>query len=382
MKIAGQYLSPQGDFRLGTLTITQERIVQVKPGLRPDADLVVGEGWIVPGFIELQNNGSYGYDLTADPASVAPLAAALPQQGVTAFLPTIVTSDWESYPERLSIYRKALSDVAGDIVLGLHLEGPYLNPARPGAHPPQHLRIPEVEEVAAWATLAPTRLVTLAPEIPGAGPVITRLKQMGILVSAGHSAATHEEALAAFAAGVCYGTHLYNAMPPLAHRAPGLIGALLTTPHIHCGLIVDGVHSHPAMVNLAYRMKGAAGITLVTDAMAAAGMPPGRYPLGEQTVTVDETSARLESGSLAGSVLTMERAIHNMIKFSGCSLAEAVQMATLTPAKVLGMADRIGALAPGYLANVVVLNKALEVEWTLVKGKEAFRAGSPRALAL
>lgn len=209
--------------------------------------------------------------------------------------------------------------------------------------------------------------MTLAPELPGALDAIKALRAKGVVVSAGHSNASFEEAIAAFNAGVGWGTHLFNAMSSLGHREPGLPGALLTSS-VPCGLIADGIHVHPAMVKLAWSAKGAHRLTLVTDAMEAMGMPPGRYKLSDREVIVDATSARLADGTLAGSILRLDQAVRNVVEFTGCSLAEALTMASATPASVLGL-ERKGRIVAGGDADLVVLDNALHVTHTLVGGE-------------
>jgi N-acetylglucosamine-6-phosphate deacetylase len=315
----------------------------------------------------VQVNGAYGYDFTNDATSVTEVARKLPEAGVTGFVPTIITSKFEAYSSRLREVRDGMrANVPGARILGAHLEGPYLSPARKGAHPPAYLRKIDVAEIRAWAEPDVVRIVTLAPELEGALEAVRLLRQAGLVVSAGHSNATFNEAMAGFQAGISWGTHLYNAMSPFQHREPGLAGALLVSD-IPCGLIVDGIHSHPATVRVAWKNKGADQITLVTDCMQAMGMPPGRYILGDHAVVVDDTAARLEDGTLAGSILKMDEAIRNMMAFSGCSLADAVRMASITPARLLGL-ERRGTIAPGCDADLVVLSPENKVTHTLVGG--------------
>ena len=368
LSLSGRALLPDGTLCPATVVVGDGTITRVTPGLDPQADLVT-PGTIAPGFIDLQLNGAYGADFTNDGRAVASVAARLPETGVTAFVPTIITSPWAEYPNRLREVREASRNLAGARVLGVHLEGPYLNPAKKGAHNSAFLRAPNVDEMLRWADES-VRIMTLAPELPGALDAIKALRARDIVVSAGHSNATCEQALAGFAAGLGWVTHLFNAMRSLGHREPGLPGATLTSP-VPCGMIVDGIHTHPSIVKLAYRAKGAAGLTLVTDAMAAMGMPPGRYKLSDRAVIVDATSARLADGTLAGSILTLDQAVRNAVEFTGCSVAEALTMATATPAHVLGL-ERQGRIAPGCDADLVVLDESLYVTQTFVKGNLVF----------
>jgi N-acetylglucosamine-6-phosphate deacetylase len=361
-----------GGLHEATVEIENGTISRISEKRDPGADLAA-DGILAPGLIDLQVNGAYGFDFTVQPSSVAAVAARLPETGVTSFLPTVITSEFSSYPARIQEIREAMqAAVPGQAqILGVHLEGPYMNPLRKGAHPQECIRKIDVAEIRAWADPAVTRIVTLAPELDGALEAVRALRENGIVVSAGHSDATYDQALAGFAAGMTWGTHLYNAMRPLQHREPGLMGALLTgeTP---CGMIVDGIHSHPAMVKLAVRSKGAGGICLITDSMAAMGMPAGRYQLGEYAVIVDETSARLQNGTLAGSILQMNEAVRNVMTFSGCSLPDALQMGSTNPARLLGL-SRKGTLAVGQDADLVVLSADCQVLYTLIGGQIAYR---------
>jgi len=370
--LSGQTLLSD-QFSEATVRVEQGVIVQIVPGLDRSADIFTS-GYIAPGFIDLQVNGAYGSDFSTDGRAVAEVAARLPETGVTSFLPTIITSSFEAYPRLLSQVREASQNVRGARPLGVHLEGPYLNPVRKGAHNPAFLRAPNVDEMSRWADDS-VRIVTLAPELSGALDAIQMLRSKGIVVSAGHSNATFEQALAGFEAGITWGTHLFNAMSALGHREPGLPGALLSLP-VPCGLIADGIHVHPAMVKLTYRAKGAHGLTLITDAMEAMGMPPGRYRLSDRQVIVDATSARLEDGTLAGSILKLDQAARNMIEFTGCSPAEALMMASATPARVLNL-TRKGCIVIGSDADLVVLDESLHVTHTVVAGHIVFERGAP-----
>jgi N-acetylglucosamine-6-phosphate deacetylase len=368
-------LTPHQQIDDGAVLIDGPQILAVGPAdeiSRPaGADEVDASGLIVvPGFIDLQINGAFGHDFTADPASIWAVAAQLPRYGITSFLPTIVTSPLETVAAaQETISRGPNYGPAGAIPLGVHIEGPFLNPEKKGAHNPAYLRLPDPEVVRQWSSARGVRLVTLAPELPGALDLVAVLVKQDVVVSAGHSTATCREAEAGFDAGIRYGTHLFNAMPPLHHREPGLAGALLTDGRPVSGLITDGIHTHPSMIRLAWRALGSGSITLVTDAMAALGMAPGRHLLGDLEVVVDGQSARLLDGTLAGSIASLDAALRNLIAFTGCSLAQALPAVTTTPAKVLGLGTTLGRIAPRYLANLVLLTPDLQVQATIAKGQ-------------
>lgn len=360
----------------GAVLIEDDRILAIGPTLSiacpPNAISLDAIGlWLAPGYIDVQLNGAFGMDFTADPDTIWAVAAHLPQFGVTAFLPTIVTSPLETVARAQAVLRAGPPPgFCGAWPVGLHLEGPFLNPAKRGAHNATHMRLPTLSDgaIAEWSRNDGISMVTLAPELPGASAMIRTLHEREVVVSAGHSLATYEEALTGLSAGLGYGTHLFNAMPTLEQRSPGLVGALLTDARVVVGIIPDGVHLHPGSVKLAWQAKGAAGVNVVTDAMAALGRPPGHYRLGDFDVTVDETSARLSDGRLAGSILSLDTAVRNLMAFTGCSAAEALATATTTPARLLGLADR-GQLAPGFLADLVLLTPGLHVVKTIVAGK-------------
>jgi N-acetylglucosamine-6-phosphate deacetylase len=362
--------SAAGQVTEAVIVIENGTIARVAPGLDTSADVVVRDGVIAPGFVELQINGAYGSDFTTDAGSIVEVSARLPATGVTAFLPTIITSPFDGYPRLLAQSREAVREARGAEVLGVHLEGPYLSPRRPGAHDPSLLRAIDVDEILTWAAPDIVRIVTLAPELPGAFDAIRSLRARGMIVSAGHSAATYEEALAAFDAGIVMGTHLYNAMSPLGQREPGLMGALLMSS-VPVDLIADGIHSHPAMLKLAYECKGAAGIAIVTDAMEAMGMPAGTYRLGDRTVTVDGTTARLADGTLAGSILTLDGGVRKMVEATGCTLNEALAMVSSTPARIIGL-TRKGRIAAGCDADLAILDATGSVAQTWARGEQVY----------
>jgi N-acetylglucosamine-6-phosphate deacetylase len=353
------------------------RITEVTPAAASPAEEVIDAGGLllVPGFLELQINGAFGQDFTAGPESIWPVAARLPCFGVTSFLPTIITSPPGMVHSAQSVLRHGPpAGFQGARPLGLHVEGPYLNPERKGAHREDYLRPPSLEECSAYSPEQGVRLLTLAPELPGALDIIQELVRRGVVVSAGHSMATVEQARLAFAAGDSWGTHLFNAMAPLHQFEPGLVGAILAEQEWRFGLIADGIHVHPTLVSLVWKLSGPGRMTLVSDAMAALGMSPGVYRLGDmRQVVVDETSARLPDGVLAGSILSQDAALRNLMAFTGCELEEALTCLTTTPAALLGLSVEIGQVAPGFRADLVLLSPGLEIVRTLVAGQTVYR---------
>lgn len=328
---------------------------------------------LAPGFIDLQINGGFGFDFTTDPASLWQVAAQLPQYGVTAFLPTLITSPPERTAQGLAFWAQgAPTGFQGATPLGWHLEGPFLNPAKKGAHHPDDLRQPSLEDVKFWLPKHGVRMITLAPELPAALDVIRALHRRGVVVSAGHSLATYAQAQASFAAGVTCGTHIFNAMTALHQREPGLPGALLDDPRISVSLIADGIHVHPALVRLAWQSKGPRGLILMSDAMAALGMPPGEYHLGGLSVSVDTETARLADGTLAGSILSPDAALRNLIQYTQTSLFDTLPTITRNPATLLRLADR-GRIAPGYIADLVLLTPDYEVVATWAQGQLVYQ---------
>lgn len=371
----------EGRLVRGALAIDGPRIAEVALGARADelGQPVTDAAIVAPGFVDLQVNGGFGLDVAEDGvAAVERLCERLPATGVTSFLPTLISSAAEVYSRAAG-----LSSVVGAgrpgraTALGLHLEGPLLAPTRAGAHPRGAIEAAAGADAAIEALVAAglVRLVTLAPERPGALERCRELVARGVAVSLGHTEATHDELRAGVDAGAVLVTHLYNAMSPLHHRAPGAVGAALTDERVAVGLIADGVHCHPAALRLALAAKGAARIALVTDGIAAMGMPAGVWSLGAARVHVDGASCRLADGTLAGSVLTLDRAVRAMVA-AGATAAQALTMASAVPAGLLGLAGK-GRLAPGADADVVLLDESLRVVAALVGGQGAPIAGGP-----
>lgn len=348
----GRVVTPAGVLAGGSVHLADGVVVAVEATTPTRCDLDASGGWIAPGFVDLQINGGPGLDLTTAPRRVDELAARLPGSGVTAFLPTIVTASPERRADALAAWAERRPVTPGAAVpLGLHLEGPLLASARRGAHPAEHLRAASPSVIAGWSRAAGVRLVTLAPELPGALDAIRGLVASGVVVALGHTDATAEQVDAALAAGATYVTHLFNALRPFHHRDPGAIGRVLGGGDVVAGLIADGHHVDPWAVRTAWRALGPHRLNLVTDAVAGA---PGADGL-----------VRTPAGVLAGSTLTLDAAVRNLVAWTGAAVADALATVTSTPAAVLGLADR-GRLVPGARADVVVLDDHLRVRTTLV----------------
>lgn len=289
-------------------------------------------------MIDLQVNGAGGFDLTDEPERLWDVGAVLARFGADAFLPTLVSPSWSTVDRaRTVLLAGAPAGYAGARPLGWHVEGPFLSPKRAGAHSPDMLQAPDAGVVADWSPASGVRMVTLAPEQPGALAVVEALVANGVIASAGHSAATFDEARAGFDAGIRGVTHLFNAMSPLDHRDPGLPGAALADDRVTVWLIPDGLHVHPALVSIVRRAVGLDRLAIVTDAIAALGMGPGQHRLAGRLVECDETSARLPNGTLAGSVIGLEQGVRNLATFTGCSMEEARLAVTAVPERLLGV---------------------------------------------
>jgi N-acetylglucosamine-6-phosphate deacetylase len=343
--------------------------------LARDADEVheYPDSLLLPGFVDLQVNGAFGIDVASEPARLAELSRSLLSTGTTAYLPTVISS-----PEGL--YEDALPGIGavtggpseGAEVLGVHLEGPFLNLQKRGAHAAAHVVPPDPSLLAWLLDLGPVRMVTLAPELRDAEKLIYQAAGRGVVVSAGHSDASFELSYGAFDERVGGVTHLFNATSPMHHRDPGLPGAAFAHPRVSCGIIADGHHVHPEMVGLAFRMLGPDRLHLVTDAIAAAGAPAGEYRLATRTVYSNGGIPRLGSGAIAGSILSMEEAFRNILAFTGCTVPEAARMASAGPARLVGEGRRKGRLVPGYDADVTVLAPDLSVQAVWRNGRHAY----------
>ena len=377
------------DLLSGDITIEDGRILAV--GVAPDAPgrVVEASGLVVlPGFIDVHTHGGGGHNLhTTDPNEILAYARWAPRTGVTAFLIGTVGVPGEVPESQLRAAAAAINAWpsgagAGAEPLGIHLEGPYISPARRGAHPLSWLREPNPTETERILALADghLRLVTLAPELPGAHALIRSLVAAGVTASMGHTDATYEQALEAIALGVTHATHCCNAMRPLLHRDPGPLGAIALSPGVSGELIADGVHVHPAMAQVLIKMVGAERIIIITDAQAGAGITDGAFEFAGQPVRVVGGAARLADGTLAGSVLTMDQALRNACATLGASLSAASGMLSRNPARSIRADDRKGLLAPGYDADLALLDAQLALCATFCRGTLAYASDEWAAL--
>jgi N-acetylglucosamine-6-phosphate deacetylase len=356
-----------GDVRIAAGQVTD---VGVSPG--PGA-----HGTAVPGFIDLHINGFAGVDfLAADPDDYEMVGRALAATGVTAYLPTFVTSPPASYQRALRVVGDAKPN-AGPRLLGVHLEGPFISHRWKGAHDERYIQEPDLGLAGSLCDAGPVRVVTLAPELPGALALVEYLNDRGIVVSCGHSDADAQTAHRAFDHGARAVTHVYNAHRRWQARDPGLAGAALVRDDVTVQAIVDNIHLAPETAYAAFRATGDR-FALVTDAIAAAGLPPADSRLGRQTVHVRDGEVRLPDGTLAGSVLTMDQAVANLVA-QGSSLEAAVHAASRAPALLIGRPD-LGRIAVGHPADIAVLDDDLRVIRTFVGGTEVEPAARSRQL--
>ena len=377
LALQGRIITDHEVWPEGTVLLEGSRIAQVsREPLNADEIHEYPGCFVAPGFVDLQVNGSFGVDVASEAERVPELSRKLLATGTTAYLPSLISSPLELYREALPILstlaREGVLD--GAEVLGVHLEGPFIDADKKGAHPADCVVPADPSLLDELLDLGPVRMLTLAPELEGAAELAKMAARRGIVVCAGHSNTTFELAYRAFEGDVVGATHLFNAMSPLHHREPGLPGAAFAHPRVACGIIADGRHVHAEIVALAFRALGPDRLYLVTDAIAAAGMGSEEYPLAIRRVYLAEGVPKLEDGTLAGSVLAMNEAFRNVLAFTGCTVPEAVRMAAATPARLIGEGGRKGRLASGYDADVTVLGSEFSVEAVYKSGSRIYPA--------
>lgn len=331
---------------------------------------------IAPGFIDLHVHGGNGYDFLEGSAdAIKKIAAFHAKGGTTSLLATIVPANGKIIKRSLSaIHALTVKKSGGSRILGTHMEGPYINPHRAGALNPDYLQAVNLEQMAEYisASQGSLKMVTVAPELPGCIDLIKLLLQKEIIVSAGHSEADYETSLSSFILGIRHAVHIFNASIPFHHRVPGLVGAVLTENDINAELIADGQHLHQCTLKLLASVKGKSKLTLATDAICAAGMPDGAYRFNDHKVYLQKRKITLDNGLIAGSSLTMAEAVKNMAAMTGIPLYEAVLMASLNPARIIGIEKCKGVLADGMDADLVLLDKDIKVRLTMVGGEIVF----------
>lgn len=363
--ISGALLPTRNGLEPGEVHFDSDAITETSS----DDHTIDADGLIVaPGLIDIQINGGFGHDFTQDPTTIWEVGERLPQLGVTAFVPTVVTSPSRTTDLALDVVaNRRPPGYRGAHVLGLHFEGPWISPEMRGAHNADHITGPDPDVAAAWAGSGSVRIVTVAPERQGATRVIDLLTEQGVHVSLGHTNADFETATKAFERGATLSTHLFNQMTPFNHREPGVVGAALLHAG-HCLVIVDGLHIAPGALEVAWRVLGPDRVILVTDAMAALGLGHGTYVLGDGPVTVGDDGPRTADGRLAGSVVTLAGAIRNLAGSTTATIGEAIRCATANPAAALGLGDR-GTLRPGARPDFALLDEDLGVVATFIDGE-------------
>lgn len=366
-----------GRFVAGSLALADGRIVgEYTDNAPPGISHFDASGCVVlPGFIDLHIHGGAGHDtMDATPASLPAISRFLARHGVTGFTPTTMSAP---HPPTLAAVQNVAAALAtavsapmpGAAILGVHLEGPYISPRFPGAQAKENIRPANLAEFGELLAAGPIKLITLAPEEPGADALIDAALAAGVRVIIGHSAASYDQAIASFDRGIRQATHTFNAMTGLHHREPGVVGAVLTDERIFAQLIADTVHVHPGAMAVLARCKGPDRLLLITDAIRATGLPDGESELGGQPVFVRDGQCRLADGTLAGSILTIDAALRHFLAATGWSLERAWPVTSRAPALALGIDDEYGAIASGYRADLVVLDERLEVVATVVGGQ-------------
>lgn len=329
--------------------------------------------YLSPGFIDVHNHGNYGHDAMEGTAeALASMSKFHLSNGVTGYLATTMTGSQQGTIKAIknaANYIRVNSE--GAKVLGLYLEGPYFAQEKKGAQPPEFIKDPDLDELKIFlqAGEGNVKIVALAPELSQAKEAVALLKERGVTVAAGHTNAAYTEASEGIERGITQATHLYNGMRAFTHREPGVIGAVLTDERVACEMICDGIHLHPAAMKVAVKLKGKDKIILISDAMMATGLKDGTYDLGGQDVFVKDGVARLKDGALAGSTLTLNRAVYNMVHLVGVPLQEAVQMATLNPARAIGADKNKGSIEIGKDADLIAFDEKLAISFAMIEGE-------------
>ncbi len=374
IKLFGHLLAPE-DRGLCLVTVDNGVVVAIEPAGEPIEGSLGGKTTrILPGLLDVQVNGAFGYDFADPSADMDRICKGMVSFGVTGFVPTVVSSPAAAYGPVLAHLRRPHRSGEAH-VLGVHIEGPFISPSYRGTHSEQQLRLPDIDEAARWVDEGDIRYVTLAPELPGALDLISFLVKRGVRVSMGHTNATWDDARAAVESGAGMATHLFNAMRPFKHRDPGVAGFVLAT-HTPAGFIGDGNHIAFETIRMIVRIKAPDELYLVTDALAGLGMPPGKYMLAGLEYISDGTCGRLADGTLSGSLLPLNKAIRKVVEKAGVDPSTAVRLATANAARVIGMEDTLGHIEKGRVADLVLVDEEWEVQSTILDGQLVYQAGA------
>lgn len=380
----GRLVLPDRVMEDGGLVLNEGKIEQCGPSAEldppPGAGRFNAAGLLIfPGLIDTHVHGGWGDDvMSCGPEGLHRISSRFSSRGVTAWLPSTISARHQELLRAVGdCVTAAQNQPDGARIAGIHVEGPYINLRRKGAQPEEGIRDPDFDEVEELLQFArgTIRIMTLAPELPGGFELIERLQQAGVVASLGHSDADFDTAVRAIEAGASHATHLFNAMPPIHHRDPGLITACLNSPRVTAEVIPDGVHLHPSIVRLILRSKPAELIALITDAFSATGLEEGIHWLGPQQVEVKGSHCTLKNGTIAGSIINMDDAVRNAIDFADITLPAASVMGSLVPARLSGLEDRKGSLRAGKDADVAIFTPNFRCVATWVEGRLVHRAG-------
>ena len=380
----GLYLSPEGEFIEGDICIEADTIkCIVNKGELPCCHQKEGEETqvldfkgkrVIPGLVDIHTHGAVGFDVSASsPEQICELTKYYAQNGVTSFLPTTITNGREQIKEILRNIRQAkdLEESSGASIEGVHIEGPFINSKRKGAHDPNWITTPEKSDFDDYREiLGDLKIhITVAPEIEGGLEFIKYVYDNGGTVGIGHTDGDYEITLEAVKAGASIFTHLFNAMRDLHHREPGTVGGALVSDAL-AEIISDGIHIHPAIVKMVVKTKGYDKVVLVTDSMHAAGLDSGEYDFGGFKIFIKDGVAKQEDGTIAGSIISLMDGVRNVVKYAGVSLEHAVVMASTNPARLLGLDDKIGSIEVGKRADLVVLDNNIQAQMVFCRGKQ------------
>ncbi|MCK2005228.1 N-acetylglucosamine-6-phosphate deacetylase [[Brevibacterium] frigoritolerans] len=376
--------SEKETYKNGYIKVVDGKIAEVGPVSQYEQDddakviTLSPDYQVIPGAIDIHIHGASNSDaMDATHDALSTMAKTLPKEGTTSFLATTMTQSTQAIESALlnaGKYIKNQTQENAEIV-GIHLEGPFISPARKGAQPEDYIVDPDVTLFKRWQEMAGNqiKLVTLAPEQPNGLDLAAHLRGTGVVASIGHSDATYDQIDEAIQAGTTHVTHLYNGMRGLHHREPGVLGAAYLRDELYVELIADGIHCRPEMIKLAYNQITSERMILITDSLRAKWLEKGTYDLGGQPVNVDETKATLSDGTLAGSIVKMNDAIKNTMEYTDCSMTDIIKMTAENPAKQLRIFDRKGSIQVGKDADLVILNDRLDVEMTFCRGNLAFK---------